>query len=94
MLGHIVSSNGIEIEKAKIELIVNFPTPKTTKNVRLFLGHAGFYRRFITDFSDISKPLCNLLFNNTPFEWIEACQEAFVKLKGTLTSTPIMQPPN
>ena len=94
VLGHIVSSKGIEVDKAKIELIANLPTPKTVKDVRSFLGHVGFYRRFIKDFSFISRPVCNLLTNDTPFEWTQACQEAFDKLKGMLSTAPIMQPPN
>jgi len=61
VLGHIVSSKGIEVDKSKIELIANLPTPKSIKDVRSFLGHAGFYRRFIKDFSVITKPLSNLL---------------------------------
>jgi len=70
------------------------PTPKSIKDVRSFLGHAGFYRRFIKDFSVISKPLCNLLTKENVFEWIEQCEEAFVKLKNLLTSAPIIQPPD
>jgi len=61
VLGHIVSSKRIEVDKSKIELIANLPTPKSIKDVRSFLGHAGFYRRFIKDFSVISKSLSNLL---------------------------------
>ena len=73
VLGHIVSSQGIEVDKAKIELIANLPTPKTLKDIRSFLGHAGFYRRFIKDFSAISRPICNLLSKDNSFEWTKAC---------------------
>ena len=90
VLGDIVSSKGIEVDKAKIELIATLPTPKTVKDVRSFLRHVGFYRRFIKDFSFISRPVCNLLTNDTPFEWTQVCQEAFDKLKGMLTTASIM----
>jgi hypothetical protein len=70
------------------------PTPKSVKNVRSFLRHAGFYRRFIKDFNVISKPLCNLLTKDNVFEWTEHCEEAFVKLKNLLTSTLVIQPPD
>lgn len=69
------------------------PVPKTVKNVRSFLGHAGFYRRFIKDFSAISRPLCNFLAKYALFEWTSACQKAFDKLKEMLTTAPIMQLP-
>jgi hypothetical protein len=94
VLGHIVSSKGIEVDKSKIELITKLPTPKTIKDVRSFLGHVGFYRRFIEGFSSIAKPLCKLLLKDTLFDWTEACQEAFTKLIGKLTSAPIMQAPD
>jgi len=94
VLGHIVSSKEIEVDKSKIELITNLPTPKSVKDVRSFLGHAGFYRRFIKDFSVIFKPLCNLLTKDIVFEWTEHCEEAFVKLKNLFTSTPVIQPPD
>ncbi|KAL6316599.1 hypothetical protein AAG906_018854 [Vitis piasezkii] len=61
VLGHIISEKGIEVDKAKVELIVKLPSPTTVKGVRQFLGHAGFYRRFIKDFFNLSKPLCELL---------------------------------
>jgi hypothetical protein len=60
VFGHIVSSKEIEVDKSKIKLIDNLPTPKSIKDVRSFLGHVGFYRRFIKDFNVISKPLSNL----------------------------------
>jgi hypothetical protein len=67
VLSHIVSSIRIEVDKSKIELIANLLTPKSVKDVRSFLGHAGFYRRFIKDFSVISKPLYNLLTKDNVF---------------------------
>ena len=69
ILGHIVSREGIEVDKAKVELISNLPTPKCVKDIRSFLGHAGFYRRFIRDFSAIARLLCNLLAKDVTFEW-------------------------
>ena len=94
VLGHIVSSKGIEVDKSKIELIANLPTPKSIKDVRSFLGHVGFYRRFIKDFSVISKPLSNLITKDNIFEWTEHCEEALVKLKNFFTSALVIQPPD
>ncbi|XP_058185805.1 uncharacterized protein LOC131303029 [Rhododendron vialii] len=94
VLGHIVSAKGIKVDKAKIDLISNLPTPKCIKDIRSFLGHAGFYRRFIKDFSAISRPLCHLLSKDVPFEWTTACELAFIKLKASLTTLPIVQMPD
>jgi len=94
VLGHIVSSKGIEVDKSKIKLIANLPTPKSIKDVRSFLGHTGFYRRFIKYFSVISKPLSNFLTKDNIFKWTKHCEEAFVKLKNLLTSAPVIQPPD
>ena len=91
MLGHVVSSKGIEVDKAKADLILNLPTPKTVRDVRSFLGHAGFYRRFIKDFSSISRPLCNLVLKESTFEWTKSCEVVFKKLVQLLTSALIMQ---
>ncbi|RVW98217.1 Retrovirus-related Pol polyprotein from transposon 17.6 [Vitis vinifera] len=71
VLGHIISERGIEVDKAKVELIAKLPSPTTVKGVRQFLGHAGFYRRFIKGFSSLSKPLCELLAKDTKFIWDE-----------------------
>ena len=70
------------------------PPPKSVKDIRSFLGHAGFYRRFIQDFSKIAKPLCKLLAKEAVFEFDDACMDAFGTLKKALTSAPIFQPPN
>ena len=90
VLGHIVSREGIEVDKAKVELISNLPTPKCVKDIWSFLGHTGFYRRFIRDFSSIACPLCNFLANDVTFEWSQACEAAFVKINTMLVSPPIM----
>jgi hypothetical protein len=94
VLGHIVSKRGIEVDRAKVELIENLPPPTSVKQTRSFLGHAEFYQRFIKDFSKISRPLCSLLAKDIPFHFDEACHEAFQKLRSLLSSTPIMKPPD
>jgi hypothetical protein len=67
VLGHVISHWGIEVDKAKVDLISNLPPPCMVKDVHSFLGHAGFYRRFIQDFNKIARPLCKLLVKETPF---------------------------
>ncbi|WJZ90962.1 hypothetical protein VitviT2T_010076 [Vitis vinifera] len=94
VLGHIISKNGIEVDKAKVELIVKLPPPTNVKGIRQFLGHVGFYRRFIKDFSKISKPLCELLVKDAKFVWDEKCQRSFEELKQFLTTAPIVRAPN
>ncbi|KAK9185186.1 hypothetical protein WN943_025540 [Citrus x changshan-huyou] len=94
VLDHIISSKCIEVDKAKVDLISNLPQPKTVREVRSFLRYAGFYRRFIKDFSKVSKPLCNLLIKDVAFIFDDLCFVAFEKLKQLLTSSPIIQPPN
>ena len=92
-LGHVISPKGIEVDKAKVDLISNLPPPQIVKEIRSFLGHAWSYERFIKDFSKIAR-LCNLLAKDVPFDFNDKCQIAFKILKKTLTSTPIIQPPN
>ena len=94
VLGHIVSSRGLEVDKAKVDIVKNLPYPSTVREVRSFLGHAGFYRRFIKDFSKIATPLCQLLQKDVEFIFGDECKEAFEKLKGALITTPIIQPPD
>jgi hypothetical protein len=94
VLGHVISHRGIEVDKAKIDLISNLPPPRTLKEVRSFLGYAGFYRRFIKDFSKIARPLCKLLVKETPFIFDDDCKKASGALKKILTSAPIIKPPS
>ncbi|GKB69421.1 reverse transcriptase domain-containing protein [Tanacetum coccineum] len=94
VLGHKISKNGIEVDKAKVDVIAKLPHPTTVKGVRSFLGHAGFYRRFIKDFSKISRPMTHLLEKNTPFIFSEECIQAFETLKKKLTEAPILIAPD
>jgi hypothetical protein len=94
VLGHLVSERGIEVDKAKIEVIEQLPPPVNVKGIRSFLGHTGFYRRFIKKFSYIARPLTNLLAKDVLFKFDDACMKSFKTLKKALTSTPIIQPPN
>ncbi|KAL0854161.1 hypothetical protein Bca101_059313 [Brassica carinata] len=94
VLGHKISEEGIEVDKAKIDLMIILAPPKTVKDIRSFLGHAGFYRRFIKDFSKIARPLTRLLCKEEIFLFGQECLEAFKKLKSELVSAPIVQPPD
>ncbi|KAJ9544217.1 hypothetical protein OSB04_023924 [Centaurea solstitialis] len=93
VLGHKISKDGLEVDKAKIDTISQLPPPTNIKGVRSFLGHAGFYRRFIKDFSKITRPLTKLLEKDAPFIFDENCISTFETLKHHLTNTPIMVPP-
>ncbi|XP_052723860.1 uncharacterized protein LOC128193792 [Vigna angularis] len=94
VLGHKISSRGIEVDKAKVEVIEKLPPPTNVKGIRSFLGHAGFYRRFIKDFSKIAKSLCSLLVKDTPFVLDKECLTAFKVLKDKLISAPVIIGPN
>ncbi|XP_042400859.1 uncharacterized protein LOC121990869, partial [Zingiber officinale] len=94
VLGHKISERGIEVDQAKVEVIDKLPPPINVKGVRSFLGHAGFYRRFIKDFSKISKPLTNLLIKDVEFCFDSECIEAFNKIKSALTTAPVIQAPD
>ncbi|XP_052623682.1 uncharacterized protein LOC128129003 [Lactuca sativa] len=91
ILGHIVSSKGPEVDKAKIDVIKSLPYPTCVHEVRSFLGHAGFYRRFIKDFSKISHPMCELLQKDAEFEFSKECKHAFDQLKELLITAQILQ---
>ena len=94
VLGHIISQAGIEVDPAKISVISNLSPPKNQKEVRIFLGHAGYYRRFIKDFTKLAAPLFKLLVKDVNFIWEDSCQKAFEDLKLKLSETPILRAPN
>ena len=94
VLGHIISEKGIEVDKEKVDLISKLPPPTNVKIVRQFLGHAGFYRRFIQGISKIAKPLYKLIEKDATFEWNSECQRRFEELKAYLTTAPIVRAPN
>ncbi|CAA6674599.1 unnamed protein product [Spirodela intermedia] len=91
VLGHIVSENGLEVDRAKIDIISKMKPPNSIKQIRSFLGHVGYYRKFIQDFSKISKPLTMLLSKDVPFNFDEKCFESFSEIKRLLTEPPILQ---
>ena len=94
VLGHKISERGIEVDKAKVDAIEKMPCPKDIKGIRSFLGHAGFYRRFIKDFSKISRPLTNLLQKDISFVFADDCMEAFESVKKALITAHVVQPPD
>ncbi|CAN6560291.1 unnamed protein product [Malus baccata var. baccata] len=94
VLGHIISENGIKVDKSKIDLVRHLPSPTSVREVRSFLGHAGFYCRFIKDFSKIAQPLCRLLQKEVAFEFTKECTASFNQLKELLTTAPIIVPPD
>ncbi|KAK8574871.1 hypothetical protein V6N12_062548 [Hibiscus sabdariffa] len=94
VLGQKIYSKGMEVDRAKIDVISKLPPPTTVKGIRSFLGHAGFYRRFIENFSKITNPLCSLLEQGRQFEFNKDCTKAFNLLKQKLVSAPIVEPPD
>ena len=94
VLWHKISWSRVEVDKAKIETIEKLPPPVSAKDIQSFLGHVGFYRRFIKDFSKISKPMTRLLEKDTPFHFDKACLESFHLLTEKLFSAPIMTAPD
>ena len=93
-LGHGVSEHGIEVDKAKIDAIEQLPPPTNIKGIGSFLGHAGFYRRFIKDFSQIARPLTSFLAKDVPFNFDDECLQSFHILKKALVLALVIQPPD
>ncbi|KAL8131237.1 hypothetical protein AgCh_007237 [Apium graveolens] len=93
-LGHIVSNEGIKVDPAKIEAITNWERPRTPTEVRSFLGLAGYYGRFVQNFSRIAIPLTKLTRKNEKFIWNDKCEESFQELKRRLITTPVLSLPD
>jgi hypothetical protein len=94
ILGHKLSEKGIEVDKVKIEVIEQLLPPTNVKGIRSFLGHAGFYLRFIQNFSQSARTLMHLPAKDAPFIFTEECLQSFHTLKKALVSTLVIQPPN
>ena len=94
VLGHIIYAAGLEVDQAKVFIIKTLFPPTTVKGIRSFLGHAGFYRRFIRDFSKIARPLCRLLEKDTKFNFDESYQSSFEEIKSILVEAPILAKPD
>jgi len=92
-LGHVVSEKGIETDPAKIRAVIEWPIPRSVREVRAFIGLAGYYRRFVENFATIAAPLHALMGKGKTFKWDDAVQQAFERLKEALTSPPILTMP-
>jgi len=86
----IIESNGIEIEKEKVDGVLSWPEPKNMKDVRKFLGFTNYYRRFIKDFTQVARPMNILMRKNVKWQWRKKQQQAFDKLKGIFTTRPVL----
>jgi hypothetical protein len=93
-LGHVLSAKGIAVDPSKVKDILEWKPPTTVHQVRSFLGLAGYYRRFIPDFSKLVKPITSLLKNDVKFNWSSKCNEAFEQLKTLLTTAPVLAQPD
>ncbi|WVZ80184.1 LOW QUALITY PROTEIN: hypothetical protein U9M48_027681 [Paspalum notatum var. saurae] len=93
-LGHILSKKGVAVDPSKVKDVLNWKQPETVTEIRSFLGLAGYYRRFIMDFSKTVKPMTSLTKKNAKYLWDPKCEEAFTSLKKSLTSAPVLAQPD
>jgi hypothetical protein len=93
-LGHVLSAKGVAVDPSKIEAVSKWQSPKSVTEIRSFLGLAGYYRRFIENFSKIAKPMTELLKSNTPYVWSDKCEASFQELKTCLTTTLVLTLPD
>jgi hypothetical protein len=92
-LGHVISGHGVAVDPAKTEAVLDWLPPTSVTEIRSFLDLAGYYRKFIQNFSGIASPLTQLTKKGVPFVWSAQCQEAFLLLKQKLTSAPVLAIP-
>jgi hypothetical protein len=93
-LGHTISHDGISVDPSKVQEVMDWKPPKSIPQIRNFLGLAGYYRRFIPDFSRIAKPMTELLKKGVKFVWSEAYEKSFHTLRQHLTSAPVLVQPD
>jgi len=93
-LGHVLSTDGVAVDPAKIEAVKEWDQPRIVTEVRSFLGLAGYYRRFLENFSKIARPMTNLTKKAKDFEWTPECENSFQTLKEKLTTTPVLALPD
>ena len=93
-LGHLVSASGVYVDPKKVEAVMSWERTKSVFEIRSFLGLAGYYRRFIEDFSRLAAPMTRLTRMEVKFDWDDRCEEAFQELKRRLTSAPILIVPD
>ena len=89
-LGHVISAEGIAVDPSKVEAVTEWKAPTSVGEIRSFLGLAGYYRRFIENFSKIAKPMTELLKKDTKFKWTEDCEASFQELKKRLVTAPVL----
>jgi hypothetical protein len=93
-LGHVISAEGITVDPSKVQEVLDWKSPRSVTQIRSFFGLAGYYRRFIPNFSNIAKPMTKLLEKDAKFKWSLQCEKAFLTLKKLLTTTSVLSQPN
>jgi hypothetical protein len=93
-LGHIISAEGIAINPSKFQEVLDWKSPRLVTQIRSFLKLAGYYHRFIPNFSKIAKPITQLLEKEVKFKWSPQCEDAFLTLKNLLTTAPVLAQPD
>ena len=92
-LGHVISKEGVIVDPAKIAAVKEWKAPKSVTEIHNFLGLAGYYRRFVQDFSKIAKPMTKLLQKDTGYKWTDECEGTFQELKKRLPTAPVLTLP-